>query len=31
MAARIRSLVAFAHVADVARSIRFYADRKSVV
>ncbi|TWG92867.1 catechol 2,3-dioxygenase-like lactoylglutathione lyase family enzyme [Luteimonas sp. J16] len=26
MAARIRSLVAFAHVADVARSIRFYAD-----
>lgn len=26
MAARTRSLVAFAHVADVARSIRFYAD-----
>jgi len=26
MAARIRSLVAFAHVADVERSIRFYAD-----
>ncbi len=26
MAARTRSLVAFAHVADVERSIRFYAD-----
>lgn len=26
MATRIRSLIAFAHVADVARSIRFYAD-----
>jgi len=26
MAARTRSLVAFAHVADVERSVRFYAD-----
>lgn len=26
MAARTRSLVAFAHVADVARSIKFYSD-----
>ena len=26
MAAQTRSLVAFAHVADVERSIRFYAD-----